>query len=70
MPVEKFVMNLQGGKKGLLQNSRPLCGETKKAKVDMTGQNGLVTHGKVPLQYSCGSKKKKHKRHTRAGAVR
>ena len=37
----------------------------------MTGQNGLVTHSKVPLQYSCGSKKKKkHKRQTRAGAVR
>ena len=48
VPVEKFVMNLQGGKKGLLQNSRPLCGKPKKAKVDMTGQNGWSTHTQGP----------------------
>ena len=66
VPVEKFVMNLQGGKKGLLQNSRPLCGKQKKANVDMTGQNGLVTHTKVPLRYSCGSKTK-HKEPGRRG---
>ena len=66
VPVEKFVMNLQGGKKGLLQNSRPLCGKPKKAKVDMTGQNGLVTHSKVPLHVSCGSKTKRQRQPARA----
>jgi hypothetical protein len=59
--VEKFVMRLQGGKKGLLQNSRSLCAKPKRAKVQMTGQNGRVTKSKVPLRYSCRSNKR-HKR--------
>jgi hypothetical protein len=77
VPVEKFVMNLEGGKKGLLQNSRGLCGKHKRAKVQMTGQNGWRLTDKVPLGISCGSKAK-HRRNARhhrrrmtsAGAVR
>jgi hypothetical protein len=65
VPIEKFVLNLQGGKKGLLQNSRPLCGRSKKASVQMTGQNGWETESQVPLSVSCGSKSKQ-KRHARA----
>lgn len=75
--VEKFVMSLQGGSKGLLQNSRTLCGNSKKAKVQMRGQNGRVTNSMVPLRYACGSKakKKRHARHSQrrmasAGRVR
>jgi hypothetical protein len=77
VPVEKFVLNLQGGKKGLVQNSRPLCGKSKKASVDMSGQNGWQMEKLLPLKLSCGSKgkKKRHARHhrrrmTSAGAVR
>lgn len=62
-PVSSFVLNLVGGKKGLLQNSTGLCGAAKKAKVKMTGQNGAVVNKKVPLDVSCGkSKKSKRKR--------
>jgi hypothetical protein len=75
--VEKFMLNLQGGKKGLLQNSRTLCGKSKKAEVEMTGQNGWRMERRIPLRVSCGSKGK-HRRHARhhrkrmagAGAVR
>ena len=58
VPVEKFVLNLQGGKKGLLENSRSLCGKRKKAKVAMTGQNGWRLDDRVPLRTSCGSNAK------------
>jgi hypothetical protein len=77
VPVEKFVLNLEGGKKGLVQNSRPLCGKSKKASLDMSGQNGWQMEKLLPLKLACGSKsaKKRHaKRHgrrtTSAEAVR
>jgi hypothetical protein len=77
VPVERFVMNLQGGKKGLLQNSRGLCGKKKRAKVAMVGQNGWRIRERIPLQVACGSKakRKRHAKHSRqraatAGTVR
>ena len=77
VPVEQFVLRLQGGKKGLVQNSRRLCGKNPKAKVTMAGQNGWSLKDQVPLQVSCGSKRKpkRHAGHRRArtansGAVR
>jgi hypothetical protein len=76
VPVQRFVMDLQGGKKGLLQNSRGLCGKRKKAKVVMLGQNGWRLRDHVRLQVACGSKgkRKRHAKHLRrayrAGAVR
>ncbi len=39
-PVTKFVLNMQGGKKGLLVNSESLCEQTQKASVQLGGQNG------------------------------
>ncbi len=39
-PVEEFRLDLAGGKKGLLQNSRPICGRKLRATVRMIGQNG------------------------------
>ena len=77
VPVEKFALSLEGGKKGLLQNARSLCGKPKKAEVEMTGQNGWEMEKRVPLKVACGSagKRKDHaRRHNRqvngAGAVR
>jgi hypothetical protein len=60
-PVDTFVLNLKGGAKGLLQNTNNLCGSTKKAMVQMTGQNGAKVRSKPKLQVSCGSKGR-HKR--------
>jgi hypothetical protein len=64
-PVSKFVLELKGGKKGLLVNSKSLCKANRKAAVEMTGQNGRTDDGKVKLQSSCGSKASRHKRHQR-----
>jgi hypothetical protein len=64
VPLTKFVLDLVGGKKGLLINSEPICGESKRATVRMTGQNGTLAKAKVPLIASCGSKAR-HKRHHR-----
>ncbi len=64
-PVSKFVLELQGGKKGLLVNSKSLCKADRKANVEMTGQNGRTDNGSVKLQSSCGSKASRHKRHHR-----
>ncbi len=39
-PVTKFILEMQGGKKGLIVNSRNLCKAKQRAKVSFKGQNG------------------------------
>ena len=57
-PVEKFVLRMQGGKKGLLVNSKNLCKTTNRADSRMVGQNGK--HSKTsPLVIAKGCKGKK-----------
>ena len=60
-PVSRFVLEMNGGSKGLLVNSENLC--SKKAKrqaiVRFTAQNGKVRHFKPTVANSC---KKKGKR--------
>jgi hypothetical protein len=55
VPVTRFVLSLEGGKKGLLQNSSNLCKSPGRAKIRMTGQNGMVSVSKRKLQVSCGA---------------
>jgi len=60
-PVTEFTLTMQGGKKGLLQNSTNLCAATHRATAKFTGQNGkpLVIHPK--MQNACAKRKaKKH----------
>jgi hypothetical protein len=57
-PVSKFVLELSGGKKGLLQNSTNLCKSTNRATVKMDGQNGKVHDFETVVEPSCGTKKK------------
>jgi hypothetical protein len=59
-PVSKFVLRMQGGKKGLLENSRNLCRSTNKADVQFNGQNGKIRDFKPVVTNSCGKKKAKH----------
>jgi hypothetical protein len=63
VPIGTFVLDLEGGKKGLIQNSESLCGVQKKATVRMAGQNGARATAKVPLSASCGSQASRHRRH-------
>jgi hypothetical protein len=62
VPVTRFVLSLEGGQKGLLQNTVNLCGSPGKATIRMSGQNGAVTETKKKLQVACGSSTR-HKRH-------
>jgi hypothetical protein len=61
-PVSRFVLELQGGKKGLLQNSTNLCKTTNKATVKMDGQNGKVNDFETVVKPSCGKSKKPKKK--------
>ena len=56
-PVSKFVLTMQGGKKGLLENSKNLCASVNKADVSFTAQNGKTANSTPVLSNSC---KKKH----------
>jgi hypothetical protein len=73
-PVTKFVLDLQGGSKGLLQNSLSLCKADRRASVTLVGQNGMKVDRKTTLQSACGSSASRHRRHlwrlNRSRAVR
>jgi hypothetical protein len=69
-PVSSFTLKMQGGKKGLLVNSRNLCKSVNKATANFTAQNGRVASSRPVLQNSCKKSREngaqraaKHKRH-------
>jgi len=61
VPVNKFVLNMKGGKKSLLVNSTNTCAKPQRAIVKMKGQNGKKkNNNKFKLNIaSCGKKKGK-----------
>jgi hypothetical protein len=61
VPLKTFILNMQGGKKSLLQNSTNLCKSPQLAVLNMKGQNGkTVKNNKLRLNIaSCGGNKKK-----------
>ena len=63
VPVKKFILNMQSGKKSLLVNSTNTCKSRQTAVLNIKGQNGKkVKNNKFRLNMkSCG--KKKHKKH-------
>ncbi len=65
-PVSRFILSMQGGKKGLVVNSRNLCSSTSRAIADFTGQNGVPDEFNPVVKPSCG-KAKKHRRHRQRG---
>jgi hypothetical protein len=69
VPVSRITLDLLGGAKGLLVNSESLCGESKKATVQMVGQNDAPFNTKTKLLTGCGTKAR-HKRHKRAVGAR
>jgi hypothetical protein len=68
-PVSKFTLEMQGGKKGLLENSRDLCKSVNKATAEFTGQNGAAKESRPVLKAKCPKKArkgaKKHRRNSR-----
>lgn len=61
VPVTKFILNMQGGQKSLIQNSTNLCKSPQRAILNIKGQNGKkVKNNKFPLAIDkCGGKKGK-----------
>jgi hypothetical protein len=57
-PVSKFTLTMQGGKKGLLVNSRNLCIAPASVDVEFEAQNGTSSDQRPRLQNSCGGKAK------------
>ncbi|MGN6202676.1 MAG: hypothetical protein ACTHNY_09755, partial [Solirubrobacterales bacterium] len=60
-PVTKFVLQMRGGKKGLLTNSTDICRGSHRATVAMKAQNGRAAKLRPKLATSDCEKNKPHK---------
>lgn len=58
-PVSKFTLTMQGGKKGLLENSTNLCAKAHKAIVEFDGQNGKISDSTPVVKVGCSKAKRK-----------
>ncbi len=63
-PLSRVLLRMQGAKKGLIVNSRNLCGKLNRANVRFSGQNGKQASARPVMQPGCRGKRK-HKRHHR-----
>ncbi len=61
-PLTKVVLRMQGGKKGLIINSRNLCGSKSRANVQSAGHNGKQSKANPVMRPQCAGKHKT-KRH-------
>jgi len=64
-PVDRFTITMQGGKKGLLVNSRDICAHTYKINAEFKGQNGKEATLIPKLQAACKGKAKRARRGAR-----
>jgi len=55
-PVSKFVLTMQGGKKGLLVNSVDLCAAKPRVAARFDGQNGKVSKSNSRVGISCAKR--------------
>jgi hypothetical protein len=68
LPVSKLIFVQQGGKKGLLVNSRNICSRPFRATVETEGHNGKRSTFKPVLRNSkCGKQRKSKRRDMRRG---
>jgi hypothetical protein len=58
-PISKVVLKMQGGKKGLIINSRNLCSGASRANVQFSGQNGKLHQSNPVMRPQCGGKRSK-----------
>lgn len=52
-PVTKAIVTLQGGKKGLFQNSTNICKGTHLATLKLTAQSGRLANSQPPVSAQC-----------------
>jgi len=70
-PVSKFVLEMKGGRKGLLVNSENLCSKAaheRRAIARFVGHNGKVHAFKPRVANQCKKRHKgnRHRRHRKA----
>jgi hypothetical protein len=67
--VSKFVLEMSGGKKGLLVNSRNICKSVNRANVLFDAQNGKTADSRPELKNDCrkGKPHRTRRGHHRAG---
>jgi hypothetical protein len=58
-PVSRFILEMQGGKKGLLVNSTNICRHANRASAAFTGHNGKAHRFNPVVKASCKGKKGK-----------
>jgi hypothetical protein len=64
VPVSKFTLTMEGGKKGLLVNSKDVCAKRYFSRIEFQAQNGKQSLKKrSPLQVGSCKGVKKHKAH-------
>jgi len=61
-PIERFVLRLYGGRRGLLVNSSDICAAPPQATVKALGQNNLGRIFQTKLRGRCGGPKKRGRR--------
>ena len=62
-PVSSFVLTMQGGKKGLLQNSTNICAKAFRATAKFSGQNGRRVTLHPKMKAACGKAKRNRRSH-------
>jgi len=65
IPITKVILEMQGGAKGLLENSTDICRGVHKATARYVGQNGVPYNVRVPLRATSCKKAARHKRSQR-----
>ena len=60
-PVTKFVLAMQGGRKGLLENSTDICQGQHRVRLVFDGHNGKRSTSQPALKGDCGGKKKRQR---------
>ena len=58
-PITKVVVNMQGGKKGLIVNSTNLCAAKHRANAVLDAHNGKRSTITPLMQASCGASRKR-----------
>ena len=62
-PISKVVLKMQGGKKGLIINSRSLCARKSRANVQAAGHNGKQSTANPVMKPQCSGKRKAKRHH-------
>ena len=57
-PVAKFTITMQGGRKGLLVNSRNICDRANRVRAGFQAQNGKAAALTPPLKATCQKKRR------------